>query len=166
MLTPSCRWSRSPAGPSLFNHQSLPLPHPPMAGLRARDVECIRQVLQEKGACNVGGRELTDKTWWCFSRFWWETWDNFLLWVVKNQFLVDEIRYFLNKSIAGITIFSPLFSDKTCLLLDGRAYFFGWMTLLFVGNFHTWLSPILVGSPPDIVSLLAIFVAWALRPVF
>ena len=43
---------------------------------------------------------------------------------------------------------------------------FGWMSLLFVGNFHNWLSPILVGSPLGIVSSLPIFVAWTLRPFF
>ena len=92
----------------------------------AGDVERIREVLQEEGACDPGGRELMDKTWWYFRWFWWETWDNFLLWVVNNQFLVDEISHFLNKSVAGITIFSPLFSDMPT---------FGW-----VGLFLFWLD--------------------------
>ena len=51
--------------------------------------------------------------------------DNFLVWVIENQFLVDEVPYFLNKPIDGITILSPLFSDMST---------FGWVcSCLLVG---------------------------------
>ena len=113
---PLHRWSRNPPGPTS---------HFPIH-TQWQTCPCVTFVESSPWkSCKPEGRELTDKTWRLFQPIVVGE-DNFLVWVIKNQFLVDEVPYFLNKPIDGITILSPLFSDMSTFGWVGSCLLVGW----------------------------------------